>query len=130
LYAALLSLRLEKKLKMDSQIATTPQSIHNTSTHDVKHEFSETNPNLKRKADSSVSNYNGSVGNADLDLTTYDLKAHSLLCADLLNGEGVDRMPGETDTDLTSRLWASWNECKLFCQWHMCHEQSSDTKSR
>jgi hypothetical protein len=104
---------------MDSQIATTPQSIHNTSTHDVKHEFGESSPNLKRKADSSVSDYNRAGANADLDLTTYDLKAHSLLCADLLNGEGVDRMPGETDTDLASRLWASWNNCKLICKLQM-----------
>jgi hypothetical protein len=44
------------------------------------------------------------------DVIAYDLKAHTLLCAELLNGEGVDRLPEETNSDLASRLWASWNE--------------------
>lgn len=52
-------------------------------------------------------NANPTAANVKEELTTYDLKAHSLLCAELLNGEGVDRLSGETDADLASRLWAS-----------------------
>ena len=54
---------------------------------------------------------NGS--SSKLDLTAYDLQAHTLLCAELLNGEGIDRLPQETDAELTARLWAAWNECKF-----------------
>ncbi len=45
---------------------------------------------------------------SDFDLTFYDLQAHSLLSAELLKGEGVDRLPSESDADLVIRLWAQW----------------------
>jgi hypothetical protein len=50
----------------------------------------------------------------DFDFTAYDLKAHTLLCAELLNGEGIDRLPDESDSELAARLWADWTECKFF----------------
>jgi hypothetical protein len=45
---------------------------------------------------------------ADFDLTFYDLQAHSLLSAELLKGEGVDRLPNESDSELVARLWTQW----------------------
>ena len=42
-----------------------------------------------------------------------DLAAHSVLCYELLGGEGVERAPDETDAALGSRLWAEWEESTL-----------------
>ena len=85
-----------------------------TSTQFMNQEPSIGQKDLKRKADSyvTVKTEESSAG-AGFDMTDYDLKAHSLLCAELLNGEGVDRLAEETDAELVSRLWASWNECKF-----------------
>lgn len=55
--------------------------------------------------------HDGSSSN--LDITAYDLQAHTLLCAELLNGEGIDRLPQESDAELTARLWSAWNNCKF-----------------
>ena len=99
---------------MNSETTTSPQSMHNTSTQFVNQDPASGQNDLKRKAETLASDVKipGS-GAADFDLTSYDLKAHSLLCAELLNGEGVDRLPEETDAELVSRLWASWSECKF-----------------
>ena len=103
----------EKKREMES-VTTSPQAIHTTSTQLMKQEPSSGRDDLKRKAEPSAydEKIQGSSA-AELDLTEYDLKAHSLLCAELLNGEGVDRLPQETDAELVSRLWASWSDCKI-----------------
>lgn len=61
-------------------------------------------------AQGSTENPGSSSG---FDLTAYDLQAHTLLCAELLNGEGIDRLPEETNADLTARLWDSWNKGKF-----------------
>ena len=60
----------------------------------------------------------------DFDMTSYDLQAHTLLCAELLNGEGIDRLPNETDSDLAARLWANWAECKFFVSPNLICEDS------
>ena len=62
----------------------------------------------------------------DFDMTSYDLQAHTLLCAEILNGEGIDRLPNESDSDLAARLWANWAECKFFVfQKLICEDQRS-----
>ena len=103
-----------KKRRMESETTTSPQSMHNTSAQFMNQDPVTGQNDLKRKADSSDCDVKIPVA-ADFDLTSYDLKAHSLLCAELLNGEGVDRLPEETDAQLVSRFWASWSECKFWC---------------
>ena len=89
-----------------------PQAVHQTSTQSMNQEPASIQKDLKRKA--AVSSLGSS---AEFDLVAYDLKAQNLLCSELLNGEGADRLPGETDADLAMRNWATWNECKyLICQ--------------
>lgn len=45
---------------------------------------------------------------------TLDLAAHSVLCYELLGGEGVERVPEETDSAMCARLWAEWEESMYF----------------
>lgn len=106
--------RNKEKSKMESETTTSPQAMLHTSTQIMNQESANGLNDLKRKADfSDAVKTEGSSASAAFDMTDYDLKAHSLLCAELLNGEGVDRLPEETDAELVSRLWASWNECKF-----------------
>jgi hypothetical protein len=99
---------------MNSEVTTSTQSVHHTSTQNMNQEPATSQKDLKRKAAASISE-----SSADFDLVAHDLKAQTVLCAELLNGEGIDRLPGETDADLASRIWASWNECKLICKLQM-----------
>ena len=109
------SLSVEKKVKdMNSEV--TPRVLDT-----LKEEQSMGRSDLESQgqvgsSDAAVqpqtaTQENGSSSN--FDLTAYDLQAHTLLCAELLNGEGIDRLPQETDAELTARLWTAWNECKF-----------------
>lgn len=116
-----------EKAKMESGTTTPLQAIHSTSTPLTNHEEATGKTDLKRKENPSTSyvKSEGTGSTADFDLTDYDLKAHILLCAELLNGEGVDRLPEETDAELVSRLWESWNE-GMYLLHQGCHDQRSD----
>jgi hypothetical protein len=89
---------------MNSEATTSPHSVHHTSAQNMNQEPAK---DLKRKAQAS-----NSESSAAFDLFAHDVKAQNVLCSELLNGEGADRLPGETDADLAARHWASWDDCK------------------
>jgi hypothetical protein len=109
----------KKQKKMKSE--ATPQVLDDTLPQEsVMSQNGHLTAGRSGKSADGIDHIQGSSGNpgssSDFDLTAYDLQAHTLLCAELLNGEGIDRLPEEADADLSSRLWASWNSCKFSSQ--------------
>jgi hypothetical protein len=107
---------LKKTKKMKSE--ATPQVLDETLPHEsaMGHIGHQTAEGSGKSSDAEAQIHGSSENpgsSSNFDLTAYDLQAHSLLCAELLNGEGIDRLPEESDVELTARLWASWNTCKF-----------------